>query len=224
MRRFHHPGLADGPGEALLSESASHHLLRVTGIAPGEALGLYDGQGRSAIGRLLAVEAGRARVFVEAAQSEDEGRAPRHLCLALLKGPAFDTALRMATELGVASIRPVLARRSIARGEKEDRWRKVCAAAVGQSGGALIPEVVAPMSLVAVVAALPTGARRLLAAPGGAPLGPVEGEVALFIGPEGGWEPAELAEAEALGVEAVGLGPRVLRADTAVAAGLARLG
>jgi 16S rRNA (uracil1498-N3)-methyltransferase len=75
-----------------------------------------------------------------------------------------------------------------------------------------------------VVAALPTGARRLLAAPGGAPLGPVEGEVALFIGPEGGWEPAELAEAEALGVEAVGLGPRVLRADTAVAAGLARLG
>lgn len=224
MRRFHHPDLAEGPGEALLGDEASHHLLRVTGIAPGESLGLYDGQGRSAVARLLAVEGGRARVFVEAVRVEGAGRAPRHLCLALLKGPAFDTALRMATELGVASIRPVLARRSIARGEKEDRWRKVCAAAVGQSGGALIPEVMAPMGLAAVVAGLPVGTRGRIAAPGGDPLGPVEGEVALFIGPEGGWEPAELAEAEALGLEAVGLGPRVLRADTAVAAGLARLG
>lgn len=224
MRRFYFAGLDQGPGEALLGVEASHHLLRVTGIGPGEALGLYDGEGRSAIGRLLAVEGGRARVRVEALADDGGGGPARHLCLALLKGPAFDTALRMATELGVQAIWPVVARRSIARGEKEDRWRKICAAALGQSGGARLPAVHPPMGLGEVAAALPAGLLRFIAAPGGTPLGPVEGPAAIFIGPEGGWEPAELAQAADLGLAAAGLGERILRADTAVAAALARLG
>jgi 16S rRNA (uracil1498-N3)-methyltransferase len=221
MRRFRAPTLP-GPGaELLLEAEASHHLLRVTGIGPGEVVELHDGKGAEAEAALLCVEAGRARLQ-QTGPTRRQELAPLWLLPALLRGPAFDLVLRMGTELGATLIWPVLAERSVARGDRLDRWERVVEAAATQCGRASLPELRPAAPLIEqATASGPRMARRIFQ-PGAAQQPAEEGALALWLGPEGGWTPAELAQAEALGLCPAGLGPLTLRADTATIVALAR--
>jgi 16S rRNA (uracil1498-N3)-methyltransferase len=147
------------------------------------------------------------------------------LLLAQLKGAPFETALRMATELGATHIQPVQAARSVARGDKRDRWGRVVASAVQQCGRTDPPDVRPPLGLAAALAALPAEVAVWWCDPGAPPGDPPgAGPAAVLVGPEGGWTPEETEIARAAGARALSLGRHVLRADTAVAAALARLG
>jgi 16S rRNA (uracil1498-N3)-methyltransferase len=221
MRRFRAPALPGPGGELLLEAEASHHLLRVTGIGPGEVVELYDGKGGEAEAALLRVEAGRARLQ-QTTPNRWQELAPLWLLPALLRGPAFDLVLRMGTELGATVIWPVLAERSVARGERLERWERVVEAAATQCGRASLPELrpAAPLSEQAAAAGPPM-ARRIFQ-PGAAPQPAEAGALALWLGPEGGWSRAELAQAEGLGLSPAGLGPLTLRADTAAIVAMAR--
>jgi len=156
------------------------------------------------------------------------------LMAALPKGSGFDEVVRQATELGVAQIVPVLSDRTLLQpnANRLDRWRRIAREAAEQAERATIPTIAEPLSWAeAIAAADPIGPRWLCVARRSAPplLTALQshqpqhptGPIALAIGPEGGWTPAEIAQAEAAGWQVVSLGARVLRAVTAPLAALA---
>lgn len=222
MRRFYAWPLG-GDGELVrLDAATSHHLLRVTGVGPGEEVELFDGQGQGRLARFQRAEEGAALVEIlgpVVAEPEEEGP---WLVLALLKHAAFDTALRMATELGAGRILPVLAERSVARGERVERWERLVLAAATQCGRRRVPPIAEAAPLSSVLAALPPDRARWICLPGAPPLGTGGLPSVLLVGPEGGWSPSEAALALGEGrCLPLGLGPHVLRADTAVVRALA---
>ncbi len=221
MRRFAAPSLP-GPGQELLLDPAvSHHLLRVSGIAPGEPVLLFDGAGLEAEAVLLGAEAGQARMR-QVSDTRRRAVAQRRLLVALSKHAAMDTIMRMATELGASHIQPFVAERSVARGDRADRWGRITTGAAAQSGRATLPELGPTGALAEVLAALPDGLERRVYVPGSATLAPPQPPCCLLLGPEGGLTDAEVQLALDHGFSAEGLGDTVLRADTAVAAALAR--
>lgn len=222
MRRFLTENIPAVGGQVRLSEEVSHHLLRVTGIAPGEAVELFDGAGRACRAELNHVESGRACLTVTQVVDDMASGVQVDLVLAQTRASTMDTVLRMATELGVRSVRVVQAERCVAKGDKRDRWTRIVQAAAAQSGRSRVPEVTAPEVLSSVLESV-EGA-RLICAPGAAQLPISASSVTILIGPEGGFSDAELADAEAHGWSIAGLGGTVLRADTAAIAAIVRYG
>lgn len=222
MRRFRAGALPGEDQELLLDEAASHHLLRVCGIAPGERIGLFDGAGRAATAELIGARSGRALV-VQRGPSQEGAARDIVLLVGLSKHAAFDVVLRMATELGVRCVQPVEAARSVVKGERVARWERIVEAAAAQSGRADVPEVRAACSLVQALDDLPEGGDRRILLPGGPGRAPATPPCVLLIGPEGGLEPREVELALSRGFQAEGIGSTVLRVDTAVAAALARV-
>ena len=143
----------------------------------------------------------------------------------------MDWIIQKAVELGVAWIQPIVCDRSVVRlsGERaarrESHWRRVAIAACEQSGRNRIPEVRPTLgfqSWVAVKAEVP----RWVLTPAAPPLASKpapEGALELLVGPEGGLSEREQELALSQGGEAVGLGPRVLRTETAPIAALAAI-
>lgn len=222
MRRFRAPLLPGEDQELLLDEASSHHLLRVCGIAPGERVELFDGTGGAASAELVGAQGGRARVVQ---RGPGRREAPREIILliGLSKHAAFDTLLRMATELGVWRIQPFEAARSVVRGERVARWERIVESAAAQCGRADLPEVRAACSLTEALQGLPAGGERRVLLPGGPALSPPSAPCVLLVGPEGGLDPREVEAAVAQGFQAEGIASGVLRVDTAVAAALARV-
>ncbi len=155
-----------------------------------------------------------------------------HLAQGICAGDRMDLVLQKATELGVASIQPVVTHRSIVRLARERRekrethWQNVVIAACEQCGRNRIPPVAPSTGLPEFVALPARGGTRILLAPDGeaalrglAPRAPVT----VLIGPEGGLAPEERELAAARGFTAVRFGPRILRTETAPLAALAAL-
>lgn len=222
MRRFLCATLPAPSAPRRLSAAVSHHLLRVAGIAPGEPVELFNGRGGACRAELLSVSGGIAEMgFLSDVPAPE--RPERWLLVGMTKGPALDLIVRLATELGADHICPVLLRRSVARGDRRDRWERIAKSAAAQCGRQRLPRLVAPAGLEAALAALPAGIEGRVAVPGAPTLAAVDGPAALLLGPEGGLTDEEVEQAVAAGFVPAGLGPLVLRADTAAAAGLARL-
>lgn len=167
---------------------------------------------------------------------------PLHVAVVMPAGDRMDFVIEKATELGVASVQPLTSERSVLRPagdrarRKREHWQALAAAACEQCGRRVVPAVQEVQPLAAWLASgtgagtddgTPAAARWLLspraavslpqAAAARATLGPAW----VLSGPEGGFSPAEEAAATARGWQAVHLGPRVLRADTAPLAVLA---
>ncbi|MCB9671640.1 MAG: 16S rRNA (uracil(1498)-N(3))-methyltransferase [Alphaproteobacteria bacterium] len=197
----------------------SHHLEHVMRASTGDGVLLYDGAGNEQ----PAVIVGLSPVRVDPA---GEVRAcppppPVHLVLSVLKHQPMDLALRMATEAGAAAIHPVIMERTVAKGDRHDRWERIVASAAEQCGRAHLP-VLSPIRRLAE--SLDTLDFPLLfGAPGADRPEPAPGGVAVVIGPAGGLAPREIQALLARGARPIGLGPYVLRAETAVAAALALL-
>jgi 16S rRNA (uracil1498-N3)-methyltransferase len=156
------------------------------------------------------------------------------LVAALPKGSGFDEVVRQATELGVAQIWPVLSERTVLQPNTNrlDRWRRIAREAAEQAERATIPAIIEPLSWPeAIAAAESTHPRYLCVARRSVPHllhclqahPPIDpnGSIVLAIGPEGGWTPAEVTQAEQAHWQLVSLGPQVLRAVTAPLAALA---
>ncbi len=152
-----------------------------------------------------------------------------------MKGDGMDWAIQKATELGAARLVPLITARTVVRpkapraGHQARRWQSIALEAAQQSMGWDVPEVTEPVSF-AVWCAEPTSpACKLILweKPGGLPLrdhlrGTARPDaVTLAVGPEGGFESGEIELAEQAGFDAVSLGPRILRSESAVLAALA---
>ena len=221
-----------------LPPGAARHV-QVLRLQPGGAITLFDGLGGEWAAQITRM--GRSEVEVEVGEHDpSEREAPRTVRLAtgMMATDRMDWLVEKATELGAAALQPLLAERSSVRldGEraarKQAHWQAVAVAASEQSGRNRLMQVQAQQALKAYLQAPAEdgGARWMLSlAPSAPPIGhALEGltpaqAVTLLSGPEGGLSAAEEAAAVAAGFLRVGLGARVLRAETAPLAALAAL-
>ena len=223
MRRILAPAIPQVGAMFVLPTAESHHLLQVIRLARGERVRVVDGQGGAAVATLDGVEGDRARLLVEALEVRASVPA-RVIVLGTPKPALVEEALTLGTEAGATMFFFVSARRSPPGGLREERALRVLQAAVTQCGRADVPRIRSSSSLASVLQddVLSDCATRWLCDAGGGDATPVDGALALAIGPEGGWDDAERAMLAAAGFTAVTLAPFTLRTPTAVAMGLGR--
>ncbi len=190
-----------------LTRDDRHHLERVLRKRNGDEVELTDGRGGRRRARFGAIVEPVGPIVHE----------PRPTPLVTVafcpvKGDRPEWAVQKLTELGVDRIVAIEASRSVVRWDAVrrshalERWQRVAREAVTQCRRSWMPEIVGPLDLGQAIEALGPVA---LAAPGGAPVS--LRHPAILIGPEGGWTDEELEAAPAT----VGLGPHVLRTETA---------
>lgn len=224
-----------GPGATVaLPDAAAHHAAKVLRLAPGDDIILFNGQGGAWQATLHSVGK-TVRATLGAFDAEDrEPPLAVTLVQSLPASDKMDFVVQKCVELGVARIQPVAARRSLLKlsGERKQRrvehWRGIAIAACEQSGRNRVPDVADILDLSQYLALAATqNETKLVCAPGATSrLGdfpPSEHRISLLIGPEGGFEEGELAAAHAAGFQLAGLGPRVLRTETAGPAAMAAL-
>ena len=196
-------------------------LGRVMRRRVGDRLALFNGRDGEWEAEIAALERGSGRAFVLRRLRPQAASPDIWLAFAPAKRGAADLAVRQATELGAARILPVAAERSVVDRLNPERLGRIAVEAAEQCGRLDVPEV-APLAPLRNLLAEWPAARSLAAChPGGGAMraGPAPG--GLLLGPEGGFAPAELdAFAETGFVRLVDLGPRILRAETAVVAAL----
>ena len=220
LRLFVDAALRQGAIVPLGGEQAGW-LGRVMRRRAGERLALFNGRDGEWEAEIAALERGSGRAAVRRRLRPQRASPDIWLAFAPAKRGAADLAIRQATELGAARILPVVAERSVVDRLNPGRLRRIAVEAAEQCGRLDIPEIAPLARLRDLLADWP--AERPLAAchPGGGPMraGPEPG--GLLLGPEGGFAAEELdAFAETGFVRLVDLGPRILRAETAVVAAL----
>lgn len=207
-----------------LDSGPAHHLARVLRMQGGQPVILFNGDGRDY--PAVIETAGKRDVTVAVGTPIDgslESPLRIDLGIAISKGDRMDLVVQKATELGVATISPLLTERVEVRlkGDREEKrlqhWQGVAIAACEQCGRNRIPQIHAPRSLDAWLRSCSAERRFVLHHRAGAGF---EGmsrpdSVALLVGPEGGLTIEEIARAEGAGFEPLRLGPRVLRTETA---------
>ena len=227
LPRFHVPEAA--PGARLhLPEHTAHHAREVLRLRSGASVRVFNGRGAEFEARLDAVTRDEVVAHL-GARVEPRPESGLELVLALspLKGDHMEIVIQKATELGVSAIWPVITARTDAvarpalKGTRQDRWDKVASGAAEQCGRAVVPPVEPTVKLEELLRRPFEGARILfLETPGQSPLAtlPRPRSAILLIGPAGGWEANEADRLSRAGFVAAGLGPRILRAETAAIA------
>jgi 16S rRNA (uracil1498-N3)-methyltransferase len=243
------------PGELLELPSGAARHVQVLRLQPGDAITLFNGgpaMAGSSGGEFDAsvTRMGRSEVQVQVGSHhpvEREAARTVHLAVGMPANDRMDWLVEKATELGVASIQPLMSERSVLRlsGERAEKkvahWQSVAVAACEQCGGNRVPVIHAVMSLadwtkarsaapvspagLALLLSLRTGTQSWRDAVGrdGRSDAARRDAITFLSGPEGGLSAAEEDAALAGGFVPVTLGPRVLRAETAALCALAAL-
>jgi len=219
--------------EAPLGEAQLHYLRHVMRRPDGAPLLLFNGRD----GEWQATLEGRgkkAAVGRVGQRVREQSREPDvWLCFAPVKRARIDYIAEKATELGVALLQPVVTQHTVVERVNVERLRANAIEAAEQTGRLTVPEIREPLGLARLLDGWPAGRRLLMCdeTGGGPPIAEVLAGLdaaastapwAIIIGPEGGFAAAELETFRRMkDVMAVGLGPRILRADTAALAALA---
>ena len=219
---------------AVIEGADARHIAGALRMTPGESLTLCDGRGTDYTCTICTVERERVTLSVEAAApTTAEPSLAVTLYMGLPKGDKMELIIQKAVELGVTAIVPVAPGRSIVRldqkdaAKKQTRWQKIAVEAAGQRGRGIIPTVEIPMAWKQALERLAQENTLLCYEGGGAPIGqlvtPADRAVSLVVGPEGGFDPAEVEAVTAAGGRIATLGPRILRCETAPIAAIAVL-
>ncbi len=228
------------PATAALTGDQAAHLARVLRAEPGQ---IYDVVAGGFLHRAEIISVTDAEVlFTLHEELQSDAALPLHLLLAVFKFDHFEWAIEKATELGVARITPVLARRTekhltLASAKRTERWRRIALEASKQSRRTDVPVIASPAQLklaleqecspnrillseteqqTTLTAALTATAGLPDSARNGSPTTHV-----IAVGPEGGWAPEEMTLFTQHNWQSVTLGPRILRAETAAIAAIA---
>jgi 16S rRNA (uracil1498-N3)-methyltransferase len=230
--------LTSGSLVDLPPETASH-VAKVLRARSGDELILFNGDGREFNGTITAVRGSRVSASVGDGRPVDR-ESPLSITLlqCVPRGDRMDFVVQKAAELGVARIVPVLSQRSVVRLDKAQgeskavHWRAVAISACEQCGRNRLPKIEAAQPLLGYLGqpSASTGPRLVFEPqsnslrhaasenPAADPIGIVDAEIA--IGPEGGFAPDELEALRIAGFSQAGLGPRVLRTETAAIAAI----
>ena len=215
---------------AILTGSHAEHLARVLRARVGQEFDIATGL---AVRKSRITSIAESRVEFELGEEVPAATAAKiTLALAVFKFDRMEWAIEKCTELGVAHIVPVIARRTdvhlaAATAKRTERWRRIARQAAEQSRRALPPEIAAPLELREALG-LAGDARIVLAESEEKALLrdvleslPQEAEIVLAVGPEGGWTADELQSFHQAGWSSASLGRTVLRAETAAVAATA---
>jgi 16S rRNA (uracil1498-N3)-methyltransferase len=221
---------------ATIVGAQAEHMARVLRAQPGMDVDVVAG-GHVFHAEVAAVTPAEVR-FNLIAELQADPALPVTLVLSIYKFDRMEWALEKATELGVAAVAPVVARRSekhlaLAAEKRVERWRRIVHEAAQQSRRSDIPLIYDPVPLAVRVRASSQTSRIVLAEQErtttlshalNEAISAASDEMPrleIAIGPEGGWAPEEEALFDANGWQAASLGPRILRAETAAIAALA---
>ncbi|HHX36680.1 MAG TPA: 16S rRNA (uracil(1498)-N(3))-methyltransferase [Clostridiaceae bacterium] len=214
----------------------THHICQVLRLKVGDEIDVSDDHHTLHRCRIERLPDRGERLFVRILDRRpSDGEPPYRITLyqGLPKGDKMSTIIRMAVELGVTRVVPVIARRSVAKPDEKkmanrlQRWRRVAEAAAKQCGRGRIPDIQDFRTVREAIDELTDQVDGLIFVP-------YEGEdsvslkallqgedlprhIAFFIGPEGGFAGSEIADLQAAGWRTVTLGPRILRTETAAA-------
>lgn len=229
-----------------LPRETGAHLAKVLRARSGDAVVLFNGDGREATAAIEKVQGSHVSASIGATRSIDK-ESPFQLTLVqcVPRGDRMDFIVQKATELGVVRIVPVLSQRSVVRLDesqavsKQAHWRAVAVSACEQCGRNRLPAVEQPVPLLSYLGSLARStvaeALRLVLEPEraqdaeqgagaidiGSPAPAARAQIA--IGPEGGFALDELDAFDLSAFSRVRLGPRVLRTETAAIAAVAIL-
>ena len=214
-----------------LTGGDARHIAGALRTRPGERLTLCDGAGTDYGCVVTAVEREAVCLTVETAvPNRSEPDLAVTLYMGLPKADKLEWIIQKAVELGVTAIVPVETRRSIARvdpkdaAKKQERRQRIADEAAGQSGRGIRPVVEPGIPWKTALTRLAGETAVICYEGGGVPLGelplPADRRVSLIVGPEGGFDPDEVAQVVAAGGKVATLGPRILRCETAPLAAL----
>ena len=241
MRRFSITPDRIRDGRVAFDRDESRHLARVLRLKPGDTVVAADGAGHDFTVRLEDVAETVTGTVLGVATRDAESPLRITLVQSVPKGDKMEAIVRAATELGVARVVPVTTERTIVTlepgrwRERARRWQRVAKEAAKQCGRAVIPAVDVARPLAEFVAldepadlrlclweaaasgqgggqALPFGTTLTQSLP---PTLSPHASIYLLIGPEGGLSRQEVESVRARGWAIVGVGPRILRSETA---------
>lgn len=238
MGKFHiHPEAVNGD-QIVFDEQETRHLVRVLRLRPGEVIQAVDGRGSEFTVRLESLQ-GREAVGRILGRSDRRTESPCAITLAqgVPKGEKMEWIVKTVTELGTVRVVPLLTERVIVRlpfgrwRERQRRWQRVAKEAAKQCGRSVIPTVEPVLTLGEFAESRPSadlalclwegerqGLRGILDSVSETPASAL-----LVVGPEGGLAVDEVDRLRAHGLRTAGLGPRILRAETAGPVGVALL-
>jgi 16S rRNA (uracil1498-N3)-methyltransferase len=219
-------------GEVRLADERVHYLRHVLRLESGAPVDLFNGRDGEWRSTLAAIAKAHVTLVVERQLRPQAPGRDLWLVFAPIKRARIDYVAEKATELGVSTLQPVLTQHTAVERVNVERLRAIAVEAAEQCERLNAPEVRLPVTLGKLLAEWPADRRLLLCAEAGAarPIAEalrahadtVAAPWAVMIGPEGGFARSELDALVKLPfVMPVGLGPRILRADTAALAALA---
>jgi 16S rRNA (uracil1498-N3)-methyltransferase len=218
-----------GGDSVALDEREAHYLGHVLRLKRGDELVAFDGRGTERRAVVTALHRRGADLELrDALEALPPSRLDLTLLQALPKSDAMDFVVQKATELGAAAIVPVYAEFSVVsldaeRSERRvEHWQRIARGACEQCGRHEPPRIAPPLTLAAALTALPAADAKLaLDLDSSSPLAslaPRPTRVVAAVGPEGGFGPSDWRQLDAAGFARIGLGRRVLRAETAALA------
>jgi 16S rRNA (uracil1498-N3)-methyltransferase len=218
-----------GPGPLALCKEHAHYVANVMRAKAGEDVLVFNGRDGEWHGRFESVAKNTVTIALEQQTRPQAPEPDLWLLAAPIKKDCVDLVAEKAAELGASALWPVFTRRTVMSRVNTERLAAHMVEAAEQCERLTVPVVMEPLALDKALAAWDP-ARTLLfldESGGGAPLAQVlatlpDGPLAVLVGPEGGFAPEERALLARLPfARPVGLGPRILRAETAAIAALA---
>ena len=220
--------------EIILNKESSHHLANVLRCREGELCHVFDGNGNEVKTKIAQANKSHLKLDVlEIVNNETESALKIHLFQALCKGDKMDVIIQKSIELGVTEITPLITERCDVKlsGDRLEKrmthWQNIIINATEQSGRAVLAKLNEPISLHEALQQQAQNLRLLFTPHTAKNLAnihaPISNKMAIFIGPEGGFSESETTWAIDQGVEAIILGKRILRTETAPIAIMASL-
>jgi len=201
-------------------DEEAHHLTHVLRLVKGDTVALFDGKGHAASATVARIDSDVVELQVGDSLPTNESKLALTLALAVPKGDTMSLIVQKLTELGVATIQPLLSDNSEMPGDavtkRINRWQRVALEAAKQCGRSRLPAIETPKPFEALAR---PGASFLT--PGAPPLASSEklsANAVVLVGPEGGWSQPELHLAKERSLTVFGLGPRTMRTETAAIA------
>lgn len=234
MRRIYQPFSGVHAGTTLsLSDTAHHHLYTVLRTKEGEEIVVFNGEGESWSARVTHLAKKQGEItLLEPLDNKTESPLGIHLAQAVSKGDRMDLVMQKATELGVHAITPILTERGNVKldaerwAKKSAHWHQIIVHACEQSGRSTLPVLHPVVDLKQWFTQPREGLKLILSPTATQSLSalPQPEAVTLLIGPEGGLTNQEIAFAtDRFDFQAIKMGPRVLRTETAAMAALSAL-
>jgi 16S rRNA (uracil1498-N3)-methyltransferase len=223
--RIYQPGDYQIGQTILLSEAAAQHVGLVLRLPVGTPLIIFRGDNQEYQGVITHIHKKQIQIKIESSTLVNrESFRKIHLAQSLAKGDKMEWIIQKAVELGVASITPLLSERSVIRldaarlEKKQHQWQAIAISACEQSGRNHIPHI-HPVCSLADFLEHCTAQYKWLLSPEATQSWPTlttdSAEIAVLIGPEGGFSPQELTLSHHYHVSHLRLGPRILRTETA---------